>query len=45
MGYGPRITDYGLLIDNKQTDFFFINWGQQYATDCYVIENSGCLYL
>ena len=24
MGYGPRITDYGLLIDNKQTDFFLV---------------------
>ena len=38
MGYRPRITNYGLQITNG-------NRGQQYATDCYVIENSGCLYL
>ena len=33
------------LITNKRIFFGKKLWGQQYATDCYVIENSGCLYL
>ena len=53
MAHGPRITDYGPQITNerikkiiikKVKKTLFINWGQQYAIDWYVIENSGCLY-